>query len=176
MLDMSKILSACILALFCLQVFADEKGMDLFEEIDAKMIKSMNEYESALKELVELNEGSEMDYGSGGIDIKYPSRIKDNISKKISKYLSDMNESILKAEKYMKARNQDECLKKTVAFRKKYIPPLQKNLQEYNAMSVANKNEREVTWAKTMSFTFTGPAQTYSILSLDTFVQCMLMQ
>lgn len=173
---MNKILSSCVLVLFCLQVFADEKGMDLFEEIDATMINSMNEYESALKELIALNEGSDLNYGAEDIDIKYPSRIKDNISKKISQYLSDMNESINKAEKYMRSRNQNDCLDKTAAFRKQYVPALKKNLQEYNAMSVANKKEREVTWAKTMSFTLTGPAQTYGILSLDTFVQCLVMQ
>ena len=155
---------------------AGEKGIKLYEDLQQKMTHSMNQYVSALEELYDINPDENMYDSSGNLHINYPQSLKNKISKKVERYIDDMQDSITQVENYLlHSKNNSECLLEINNFKKNKLPILKSDLAEFKMASVLTPEEREITWAKTMVFTLSGPALKYGELALGPFVDCLLL-
>jgi len=155
---------------------AGEKGIKLYEILQKKMTHSMDQYVSALEELYDINPDENMYDSSGNLHINYPQSLKNKISNKVERYIDDMQDSITQAENYLlNSKNNSECLLEINNFKNNKLPVLKSDLAEFKMASVLTPEEREITWAKTMAFTVSGPALEYEELALGPFVNCLLL-
>ena len=159
-----------------LLVSAGEQGIKLYEDLQQKMTDSMNQYVSALEELYDINPDENMYDSLGNLHINYPQSLKNKISKKVENYIDDMQNSLTKVETYLlHSKSNSKCLLEINNFRRNKLPLIKSDLAEFNKASVLTPEERELTWAKTMAFTVSGPALDYGELALGPFVDCLLL-
>jgi len=171
-----KLLFLLITLLSPFLVSAGEKGIKLYEDLQKNMTHSMNQYVSSIEELYDINPDETMYDSLGNLHINYPQSLKNKISNKVDNYLDDMQKSLAQVENFLlHTKNNSECLVEINNFKKHKLPVFKSDLADFKKASVLTPEEREITWAKTMVFTISGPALEYGELALGPFVDCLLL-